>query len=129
MAWDKAKRNVGELCSVSKGESGGGPLTFAQADAVLRGAVGTSMDACIVLALLTGARTEELRALTWDHVFLKGKPDADPPQPPHIAVWRSVRKTRDTKTRKSRRTLATVGALRRGSVAAIRRSGLGSAGR
>jgi len=73
---------------------------------LLKGAEGTSMYAYIVVALLTGARTEELRALTWDHVFLKGKPDADPPQPPHIAVWRSVRRGGDTKTRKSRRTLA-----------------------
>ncbi|MFF7237699.1 Scr1 family TA system antitoxin-like transcriptional regulator [Streptomyces collinus] len=39
-------------------------------------------------------------------VFLKGRPDLDPPQPPHIAVWRSVRRSGDTKTRKSRRTLA-----------------------
>ncbi|MFG3033402.1 site-specific integrase [Streptomyces sp. NPDC048253] len=108
MARDKVKRNVVELCSVPQGQAGrpSKALTFAQADAVLRGAEGTSMHAYIVLALLTGARTEELRALTWDHVFLKGKPDADPPQPPHIAVWRSVRKSGDTKTRKSRRTLA-----------------------
>nr|WP_237547084.1 tyrosine-type recombinase/integrase [Streptomyces sp. SID161] len=62
--------------------------------------------AYIAVALLTGARTEELRALTWDHVFLKGRPDLDPPQPPHIAVWRSVRRSGGTKTRKSRRTLA-----------------------
>lgn len=92
MARDKVKRNVVELCSVPQGRAGrpSKALTFAQADAVLRGAEGTSMHAYIVLALLTGARTEELRALTWDHVFLKGKPDAEPPQPPHIAVWRSV---------------------------------------
>ncbi|MGW6518508.1 site-specific integrase [Streptomyces sp. NPDC054962] len=108
MARDKVKRNVVELGPVPQGQAGrpSKALTFAQADAVLRGAEGTSMHAYIVLALLTGARTEELRALTWDHVFLKGKPDADPPQPPHIAVWRSVRKSGDTKTRKSRRTLA-----------------------
>jgi integrase len=72
---------------------------------VLKVAEGTSMHAYIVLALLTGARTEELRALTWDHGFLKGKPDADPPQPPHIAVWRSVWRGGDAKTRKSRRSL------------------------
>lgn len=64
------------------------------------------MHAYIVVALLTGARTEELRALTWDHVFLKGEPTAVPSVPPCIAVWRSVRSTGDTKTRKSRRTLA-----------------------
>jgi integrase len=55
---------------------------------------------------LIGARTEELRALTWPHVDLKGDLDADPPVPPSIHVWRSVRAGGDTKTRKSRRTLA-----------------------
>jgi integrase len=64
------------------------------------------MYAYIVMALPAGARTEELRALTWDHVDLLGKPDAEPPTPPHIAVWRSVRVGGDTKTRTSRRTLA-----------------------
>jgi integrase len=64
------------------------------------------MHAYIVVALLTGARTEEMRALTWDHVFLKGDSMADPPVPPHIAVWRSVRTSGDTKTWKSRRTIA-----------------------
>ncbi len=59
-----------------------------------------------MVSLLTGARTEELRALTWDHVDLVGIPDASPPVPPHVAVWRSVRSGGDTKTRKSRRTLA-----------------------
>jgi len=50
------------------------------------------------VSLLTGARTEELRALTWSYVDL----DSDPP---FIMVWRSVRAGGDTKTRKSRRTL------------------------
>jgi integrase len=35
-----------------------------------------------------------------------GDPGANPPLPPHVAVWRSVRTGGDTKTRKSRRTLA-----------------------
>ena len=34
------------------------------------------------------------------------RPDAEPPVPPSMAVWRSVRATGDTKTRLSRRTLA-----------------------
>jgi integrase len=108
MARDKVKRNVVELCSVPQGQPGrpSKALTFAQAEAVLRAAASTSMHAYIVVALLTGARTEELRALTWDHVFLKRDPDADPSIPPYIAVWRSVRAGGDTKTRKSRRTLA-----------------------
>jgi integrase len=43
------------------------------------------MNAYIVLALLIGARTEELRALTWDRLDLDG-------DPPTIQVWRSVRR-------------------------------------
>jgi integrase len=45
---------------------------------------------------MTGIRTEEARALRWDHVDLDAA---------SIAVWRSVRLGRDTKTSKSRRTL------------------------
>jgi integrase len=108
MARDKVKRNVVALCSVPKG-LGGRPskaLTFTQAEAMLKAAEGRRMYAYIVLSLLTGARTEELRALTWDHVNLEGKRDANPPIPPHVAVWRSIRASGDTKTRKSRRTLA-----------------------
>lgn len=56
----------------------------------------------LVLSLLTGAHTEELRALRWEHVHLDQVGSA----PPHIEVWRSVREDGDTKTRKSRRTLA-----------------------
>lgn len=64
------------------------------------------MYAYVVVSLLTGARTEELRALTWDHVHLDGQPGAASPVPPHMAVWRSVRAVGDTKTKKSRRTAA-----------------------
>lgn len=108
MARDKVKRNVVALCSVPKGKEGrpSKALTFAQAEALLKAAESSRMYAYIVLSLLTGARTEELRALTWDHVDLDGAPDARPPIPPHVAVWRSVRAGGDTKTRKSRRTLA-----------------------
>ncbi len=108
MARDKVKRNVVSLCAVPTGQPGrpSKALTLAQAEAVLAAAEGTRMYAYVVLSLLTGARTEELRALTWDHVDLSGNPDSDPPVPPHIAVWRSVRAGGDTKTRKSRRTLA-----------------------
>lgn len=108
MARDKVKRNVVALCSVPKGQPGrpSKALTMAQAEAVLAAAESTRMRAYVVLSLLTGARTEELRALTWDHVDLAGDPDGQPPVPPYIAVWRSVRAGADTKTRKSRRTLA-----------------------
>ncbi|MFE9928247.1 tyrosine-type recombinase/integrase [Streptomyces sp. NPDC005533] len=108
MVRDKVKRNIVELCAIPTGQPGrpSKALRLAEAEAVLKAAEGTSAHAYIVVALLTGARTEEMRALTWDHVFLKGDPDAVPPVPPHIAVWRSVRSTGDTKTKKSRRTIA-----------------------
>jgi integrase len=74
------------------------------------------MHAYITVSLLAGIRTEEARALKWSHVDLDGNPDASPPLPPHIAVWRSVRAHGDTKTERSRRTLglpaAAVQALR-----------------
>jgi integrase len=99
-ARDKVKRNVVLLCDIPQGQDGrpSKSLTFDQADALLTAAESTSLHAYIVVSLLTGARTEELRALTWSHVDL----DATPPV---IMVWRSVRSGGDTKTRKSRRTL------------------------
>ena len=63
------------------------------------------MHAYIVLSLLCGIRTEEARALRWAHVHLDGDPEARPPVPPHVAVWRSVRTHGETKTERSRRTL------------------------
>ncbi|WP_245992334.1 tyrosine-type recombinase/integrase [Prauserella muralis] len=105
---EKVRRNVVLLCEIPEGRPGrpSKSLTLAQAEAVLRAAEGTPMRAYIVVSLLTGARTEEMRALAWSHVDLVGKPDADPPVPPHMMVWRSVREHGDTKTKKSRRSLA-----------------------
>src|SRR5690606_33384675 len=108
MARDLVKRNVVALCSIPKGQPGrpSKSLTLEQATALLNAAEGSALHAYIVVSLLTGARTEEMRALRWDHVDLDGDPNADPPRPPSIQVWRSVRDGGDTKTRKSRRTLA-----------------------
>lgn len=64
---------------------------------------GVSRQAC---SLLTGARTAELRALTWAHVDLDGRPADIPPIPPSVHVWLRSRFGGDTKTRKSRRTPA-----------------------
>ncbi len=80
-------------------------LTLVQAQALIKAAEESRLHAYIVLCLLTGCRTEEARALRWDHVDLDGNPDAAPPVPPHVAVWRSVRSHGDVKTQKSRRTL------------------------
>lgn len=108
-ARDRVKRNVVMLCDCPVGKGKGRPskaLTMGQAEAVLSAAEKSSMRGYIVVALLTGARTEELRALSWDHVDLEGDPVASPPVPPNVKVWRSVRAGGDTKTRKSRRSLA-----------------------
>jgi integrase len=76
-----------------------------------------------VLSVLNGARTEELRALTWDHTGIRCSKcghvyplydetcdpcglSLDAAGVPFIEVWRSVREHGDTKTKKSRRTLA-----------------------
>ena len=101
MARDLVARNVIGLCGVPRGRAGrpSKSLDFDQAKALLQAAQSTALlHAYVTVSLLTGARTEELRALTWDHVDLDGQPDADPPRPPAIDVWRSVREGGDTKT-------------------------------
>lgn len=105
MARDKVKRNVVVLCAVPTGQTGrpSKSLTLDQAEELLAAARGSNLYAYIVLSLLTGARTEEVRALVWADVDLIGVPNAEPPVPPSIAVLRSVRATGDTKTPKSRR--------------------------
>jgi integrase len=119
MARDKVKRNVVALCSVPAGQAGrrSKSLNLEQAEALLAAAEDSSLHAYVVLSLLTGARTEELRALRWEDVDLDGRPDAVPPIPPSISVVRSVRAGGDTKTRRSRRRFAMpqrcVDALRR----------------
>ncbi|GLZ14190.1 site-specific integrase [Actinomadura sp. NBRC 104425] len=118
MARDKVRRNVVELCEVPEGREGrpSKALTFKQAEAVLAAAEksGARMRAYIVLSLLTGARTEELRALTWPHVvafderrqaWLAVAEVGWEHEGFAVHVWRSVRRKGDTKTKKSRRTL------------------------
>ncbi|MBB6375210.1 integrase [Pseudonocardia eucalypti] len=107
-AREKVRRNVVLLCETPTG-LGGRPskaLTLGQAQAFLQAAEGSPLRAYFIVSLLTGARTEELRPLTWSHVDLDGDLEADPPVKPHIMVWRSVREDGDTKTQKSRRSLA-----------------------
>ncbi|GAB6938182.1 site-specific integrase [Isoptericola variabilis] len=101
MARDLVDRNVVELVVTPRGNTGrkSKSLTERQALDILTLTKAHWMYAYIVVSMLVGIRTEEMRALTWDRVDL----DADPAT---VAVWRSVRKSGDTKTRKSRRTLA-----------------------
>ena len=95
---DLVRRNVSALVDTPHGREGrpSQALTLEQATALLEAAEDSRLHAYIVLCLLTGVRSEEARALTWDHVDL----DAGT-----ISVWRSVRAHGDTKTNRSRRTL------------------------
>jgi integrase len=99
-ARDLVKRNVALLCDVPRGTAGrpSKSLTLPQAADLLTAAKKhPTMHAYIVVSLLTGARTEELRALTWSHTDLESEPPT--------VLWRSVREGGDTKTQLSRRTL------------------------
>ena len=121
---DLVSRNVAALADTPKGQDGrpSKSLTLDQAIAVITAArtlpvmelrpglkdvrrPAELMHAYIVLSLLARLRTEEARALRWEHVNLDGDPAARPPVPPHVAVWRSVRMHGETKTERSRRTL------------------------
>ena len=81
---DKVRRNVATLVDTPAGQEGRPlrSLTFGQAVALIRAARSYGLYAYVVLSLLVGVRTEEARALRWDHVDLEGNPDADPPVPP-----------------------------------------------
>jgi integrase len=81
-------------------------LTLEQALALLDAARESRLNAYVVLSLTVGICTEETRELCWDHIDLEGDPRAAGPIPPSVAVWHSVRQGGDTKTPKSRRTLA-----------------------
>ena len=95
-AADLVGRNVASLVSAPEGR-GGRPsrsLTLDQAGVLLDAAEGSALNAYVVLSLLAGLRTEELRSLLWTDVDL----DAGT-----VAVYRSVRASGDTKTPRSRR--------------------------
>jgi len=108
-ARDLVGRNVAMLVDTPKGQAGrpSKSLNLDQASALLAAATDARMHAYISLCLATGIRTEEARALRWEHVDF-GDPHAEPHVPASAAVWRSVRSHGDTKTEKSRRTLARV---------------------
>ncbi|MGY4644417.1 site-specific integrase [Cellulomonas sp. URHB0016] len=102
-----AERNVVDLCPPPKGRPGrlSKSLTLEQASDVLAKTATHHMHVYIVLSLLVGVRPEEARALAWDRVHL----DVQGTIPAHIEVWRSVRFGGDTKTPRSRRTIAISG--------------------
>lgn len=113
---DLVGRNVAALVDAPRGQQAGRPsksLTLEEAVALMAAAEGTALEAYIVLSLLSGVRTEEARALRWDHVaaFVDGQwrpvneAGFDQGQLA-VLVRRAERAGGDTKTAKSRRTLA-----------------------
>ncbi|MFE6507431.1 tyrosine recombinase XerC [Nocardioides sp. NPDC057767] len=99
-----AERNVVDLCPAPKGRTGrpSKSLTLQQASDILEKTRKHHMHPYIAVSLLVGVRPEEVRALRWDRVHLDEAT-------PYIEVWRSVRAGGDTKTKKSKRTLAVSG--------------------
>jgi len=107
-AKDLVLRNVSALTGTPPGTPGrpSRSMTLAQASALTGAAraAGPRTYAYVMLSLCTEVRTEEARALRWQHVDF-GDPATQPARPASVAVWRSVRARGDTKTSKSRRTL------------------------
>jgi integrase len=113
---DLVGRNVAALVDTPRGQAAGRPsksLTLDQAVALMSAAEGTRLEAYIVLSLLTGLRTEEVRALRWDHVVAwvggQWQPVSEAGfdhEQLAVFVWRADRAGGDTKTPRSRRTLA-----------------------
>jgi integrase len=119
---DLVARNVAALVKPPRGRVGrpSKSFTLEQAKALLATAERTRWQAYVALSLLVGIRTEEARALRWDHVVTWVDESAEwqpvttagfdlaraNDDPYAIYVWRSERHGGDTKTEKSRRTLA-----------------------
>ena len=119
---DLVGRNVAALVKPPRGRSGRPSKSFTldQAKALLTAAERTRWHAYVALSLLVGVRTEEARALRWDHVVTWVNDSAgwhpvttagfDPARLGEdryaVYVWRSERHGGDTKTERSRRTLA-----------------------
>ncbi|TXK39967.1 tyrosine recombinase XerC [Nonomuraea sp. C10] len=117
-ARDKVKRNVVLLCELPTGKSGrpSKALTMEQAAAVLEASETAKpwLRAYVLVSLLVGLRTEEVRALLWAYVVVLDEETATwtPVKDAGwdhnefgVYVWRSVRIGGDTKTARSRRTL------------------------
>ena len=96
MVNDLVVRNVADLTAVPTGLPGrpSRSLNLEQALAVLDAAKGERLWPYVAVSMLGGIRTEEARALRWSEVDLEAGT---------VAVYRSVRRTGEPKTEKSRR--------------------------
>jgi integrase len=82
---DHVGRNVASFVKPPQGKTGrpSRAMTAAEAAVLLVAARDhPRLGAYVILSLTTGIRTEEARALRWDHVDLDGDPDARTPMPP-----------------------------------------------
>ncbi len=86
LPWSRLLPRAGDLPRADTGAGSGTPA----------GGWASRLYAYVVLSVMTGLRTEELRALRWAEVDLGAGT---------VAVYRAVRATTDTKTPKSRRVL------------------------
>ncbi|GAB3236385.1 site-specific integrase [Glycomyces halotolerans] len=116
---NKVARNVAELVDAPKGTKGrpSKALSLDEGKAIVRQcrkSRETWIHAYVALSMFTGVRTEEARPLKWEHTHLNpvkgercscGRVHRET-LPAHVEVWRSVRVSGDTKTEKSRRTVA-----------------------
>jgi integrase len=114
---DLVGRNVAALIeNLPRGQQAGRPsksLTLEQTVALMAAAKGTALEAYVSVSLLSGVRTEEARALQWDHVVAwvdgQWRPVSEAGfdhEQIAVFVWRADRAGGDTKTPRSRRTLA-----------------------
>ena len=96
MVNDLVVRNVADLAAVPTGKAGrpAKSLNLDQALAVLDAAKEERLWPYVAVSMLGGIRTEEARALRWSEVDLEAGT---------VAVYRSVRRTGETKTERSRR--------------------------
>ena len=112
---NNVRRNVATLVDAPEGKESrqSKSLTLDQAKAILKASQGKRIHAYIALSIFTGVRTEEARPLKWENTHLNPIKDQTcscrrvhaETLPPHVEVWRSVRKKGETKTLKSRRTV------------------------
>jgi integrase len=119
---NKVRRNVAELVEAPSGTEGrpSKALSLEQGKAIIQKARASRepwIYAYVALSMFTGVRTEEARPLKWEHSHLNpvageecscGRRHRET-LPAHVEVWRSVRKKGETKTYKSRRTIALPG--------------------
>jgi integrase len=94
MVNDLVVRNVADLAAVPTGKAGrpSKSLNLDQALAVLDAAKGERLWPYVAVSMLGGIRTEEARALRWSEVDLEAGT---------VAVYRSVRRTGETKTERT----------------------------